>query len=71
MWGDQDGLIDRSEQEKLAARIPDASLVVYRGCGHSPHWERPERLAADLTAFITARVAEGGPRSEAARRDAA
>jgi non-heme chloroperoxidase len=61
MWGDQDGLIDRDTQDLLAGRIADAHLVVYRGCGHSPQWERPDRLAADLTAFITARVAEGVP----------
>lgn len=71
MWGDQDGMIDRSEQDKLAARIPEAHLVVYRGCGHSPHWERPDRVAADLTAFISARVAEGVPVRREARRNAA
>lgn len=71
MWGDQDGLVDRDTQDLLAARIADAHLVVYRGCGHSPHWERPDRLAADLTAFVTARIAEGMPGRSEAQRDAA
>jgi pimeloyl-ACP methyl ester carboxylesterase len=25
---------------------------VYPETGHSPHWERPERFAADLDAFM-------------------
>ena len=32
--------------------IPDARLVVYADTGHSPNWERPERVAADLEAFV-------------------
>ncbi|PWB58476.1 MAG: alpha/beta hydrolase [Bradyrhizobiaceae bacterium] len=59
MWGDQDGLADREIQERLASRIAGAKLVIYRGCGHSPQWERPDRIAADLAAFIAADVAEG------------
>jgi pimeloyl-ACP methyl ester carboxylesterase len=25
---------------------------VYRGVGHALHWERPERFAAELEAFV-------------------
>jgi pimeloyl-ACP methyl ester carboxylesterase len=25
--------------------------VVYQNAGHAPHWEEPERFAADLAAF--------------------
>jgi non-heme chloroperoxidase len=36
-----------------AAVIKQSRLIVYHGAGHSVHWEEPERLAADLTAFAT------------------
>jgi pimeloyl-ACP methyl ester carboxylesterase len=51
LWGDRDAFILRADQEALAAAIPGAELVVYEGVGHCPHWERPERTAADLAAF--------------------
>jgi pimeloyl-ACP methyl ester carboxylesterase len=52
VWGDRDALIPREWQDELASCIPDAELVVYEGVGHSPHWEEPERFAADLVVFV-------------------
>jgi len=52
VWGDRDAICPRSEQEALAAAIPGAQLVVYPDAGHAPHWEEPERFAADLVTFI-------------------
>jgi pimeloyl-ACP methyl ester carboxylesterase len=52
VWGAQDATCPRSEQEALAATIAGAQLVVYPASGHSPHWEDPERFAADLVAFV-------------------
>ena len=51
IWGDQDAIIPRRDQETLAAAIKGSQLVVYAGTGHTPHWEEPARLAADLVAF--------------------
>lgn len=51
VWGDQDGLVSRHEQEALLAAIAGSQPVVYRGAGHAAHWEEPERFAADLVAF--------------------
>jgi non-heme chloroperoxidase len=52
VWGDQDALfLRRSEQEILAANIPNSKLVVYPGAGHALHWEDPRRVAADLVNF--------------------
>jgi pimeloyl-ACP methyl ester carboxylesterase len=28
-----------------------AELATYHGVGHSPHWEKPEPVAADIAAF--------------------
>ncbi|MGH2618892.1 MAG: alpha/beta fold hydrolase [Thermomicrobiales bacterium] len=52
IWGDQDPLCPRDEQEALVAGIASARLVVYPDRGHNPHWEAPERFAADLVDFI-------------------
>jgi Predicted hydrolases or acyltransferases (alpha/beta hydrolase superfamily) len=51
VWGDQDSLCPCSAQESLRAAITGSRLVVYQGTGHAPHWEEPERFAADLVAF--------------------
>ena len=52
VWGDRDDFVPRSDQERLAARIPGSRLLVYRGAGHVVHWEAPERVAADITRFV-------------------
>lgn len=52
VWGDRDAMIPRGDQEAMAAAIPGARRAVYPGVGHSPHWEEPARVAADLAAFV-------------------
>jgi pimeloyl-ACP methyl ester carboxylesterase len=54
LWGDQDTILPRSDQEALAAAIPGSRLVVYAGAGHAFYWEEPDRVASDLVAFIEA-----------------
>jgi pimeloyl-ACP methyl ester carboxylesterase len=48
VWGDRDHLCPRASQDALVAAIPGARLSVYEGAGHAPHWEEPERFAAEL-----------------------
>jgi pimeloyl-ACP methyl ester carboxylesterase len=55
IWGDRDAISPRAEQDRLAEAIPGARLSVYEGTGHAVHWEEPERFAADVAAFVTAR----------------
>lgn len=57
VWGDQDRVpvSTRSAQDRLADAMREARLVVYEGAGHSPHWEHPQRFAADLEAFLRSR----------------
>jgi len=52
VWGDQDVIVSRSDQEALAAAVQDSQLAVYPGAGHSPHWEEPRRFASDLVDFV-------------------
>jgi non-heme chloroperoxidase len=52
LWGEQDPLFAREEQERLAAAIPDATFKVYPETGHAAHWERPEWVVRDLEAFM-------------------
>jgi pimeloyl-ACP methyl ester carboxylesterase len=40
------------EVERLAAAIHAARLIVYAETGHAVQWERPERVASDLNAFL-------------------
>lgn len=53
VWGDQDLFCSRKDQDVLTTTIKDAKLLIYSGTGHAPHWEEPERFAADLTTFVS------------------
>ncbi|HJQ60978.1 MAG TPA: alpha/beta hydrolase [Vineibacter sp.] len=61
LWGDRDAFSTRAEQARLATTIPDASLVEYPGVGHAPHWEQPQRTAADIAAFVDGVAATSTP----------
>ena len=52
IWGDQDGIFPRAEQDALAAAIPNATLSIYTETGHAPHWERPRDFARELEKFV-------------------
>jgi len=52
IWGEWERLVPQEEQDHLAVAIPGARVVVYPETGHSPNWERPEQVAADLDAFM-------------------
>jgi pimeloyl-ACP methyl ester carboxylesterase len=52
LWGAQDNLLPRSDQEALAARIAGAVLKVYPDVAHMVLWECPERVAEDAAAFL-------------------
>lgn len=52
VWGDQDAIVPRSDQETIATTIADSRLIVYPGAGHSLYCEEPVRFASDLAAFI-------------------
>ena len=52
VWGDHDAIVSRSEQEALRQGIGGARLRVFEDTGHAVHWERTERFAGELLAFL-------------------
>lgn len=52
VWGQDDAILSRAEQETMAAAIVGAQLLVYEGAGHAFYWEDPARVAADVAAFL-------------------
>lgn len=52
VWGDQDTIATRADQDELCSAIEGASLIVYSGAGHAPHWEEPARFGRDVLAFV-------------------
>lgn len=54
LWGAQDKLLPRADQETLAARIPGAVLKVYPDVAHLVLWECPDRVSEDINAFLRA-----------------
>jgi non-heme chloroperoxidase len=69
VWGDQDTILPRSDQEALAAAIPGSRLLVYPGAGHAFYWEDPGRVASDLAAFIAELEAKNHPSKPEGRSD--
>lgn len=62
LWGDRDGIVSRSEQERLRQGIHGSTLSVFEETGHAPHWEQPQRFADALVTFLgpARRAAQGG-----------
>lgn len=50
IWGDRDRLVFHRGARRLLAAVPSARLELFEGCGHSPHIERPDRVAELLLA---------------------
>lgn len=45
IWGDKDSIVTPEYGEGWRAAIPGAKLEIIPGCGHFPHWEKPEAFA--------------------------
>ena len=51
-WGDQDRVIPIAHAVEAAALLDGAVLTRFTACGHSPHWEQPERFVRALEEFL-------------------
>jgi 3-oxoadipate enol-lactonase len=70
LHGEQDAMCPLGNARLLAARIPDAELVVIPGAGHAFALERPRASAAALTDWLDRRgpIPAGRPRAGLAAR---
>jgi pimeloyl-ACP methyl ester carboxylesterase len=61
LWGERDRWIPPAHAHEFARRIPGAQSVMYAGLGHIPMEEAPQRVLADLRAFLTRGTTAAGP----------
>ena len=64
LWGTRDTVALRRDTDALVAATPGSRLIVYDGLGHALHWEDPSRVAADISAWLSASV---NPRTDSHR----
>lgn len=53
-WGAEDRIIPPQCAGQFQAAIPGAKLEIIEGCGHWPHYEKPDELADRVLQFIRA-----------------
>lgn len=52
VWGEEDTLSDRAEQERMAGAVTDAALVVVPEAGHLANVEDPDAVSAAIVQFL-------------------
>ncbi|MGH2783686.1 MAG: alpha/beta fold hydrolase [Actinomycetota bacterium] len=52
LWGEDDAILSREDQESMLAAIPGARLIRFPGLGHAFYLEDPERVAGAFAAFV-------------------
>jgi pimeloyl-ACP methyl ester carboxylesterase len=52
LWGSADGFFGAEAQALLKKALPSAASIDYEGTGHNIHWEIPQKMAADVAAFL-------------------
>lgn len=52
VWGEEDALSDRAEQDRMVDAVADARLVVVPGTGHLANVEDPEAVSSAIVQFL-------------------
>jgi pimeloyl-ACP methyl ester carboxylesterase len=52
VWGDDDKVVPVSAGRRYAKALPNAKLQIVKACGHCVDMEKPDELAALVTAFL-------------------
>jgi len=52
LHGDKDLVVDVAQSQHLAKAIPKSKRIVYKGCGHAPHWHDAKGVTEAIEAFI-------------------
>ncbi len=50
--GDKDAVVWHEQAEHFAKRMPKATLEIWRGCGHAPHWHDSEKLRESIKRHV-------------------
>ena len=53
LWGEQDPFIPVAFAKRLLTDIPGARIKVFPECGHMPQEEYPDRVARELSEFLS------------------
>lgn len=53
IWGSEDAILDRADQQVILDAVPGAELLTYQGAGHALYWERPDQVALDIGKFVS------------------
>lgn len=51
-WGSKDPIIPIRHGKNTVANSENVTLTIYKGCGHYPHLDAPERFSHDLMEFL-------------------
>jgi pimeloyl-ACP methyl ester carboxylesterase len=54
VWGEEDALSDRAEQDRMVGAVSDGRLVVVPATGHLANVEDPESVSAAIVRFLGA-----------------
>jgi pimeloyl-ACP methyl ester carboxylesterase len=52
LWGEQDQVFVKEDQDRLRAEIKDAQFISYPGAGHTVQWELPKEVATSIRNFV-------------------
>lgn len=52
VWGEEDAWLSNAHWRRLSQRLPRSKVIPLSACGHLPHIERPEAVAAALIPFF-------------------
>ena len=52
VWGEHDRVCNPRIGEQIAAAVPDARLVIIRGAGHNPMWEKQAAFDREVLGFL-------------------
>jgi pimeloyl-ACP methyl ester carboxylesterase len=52
VWGEHDRICNPRIGEQIAEAVPGARLVIIRGAGHNPMWEKPAAFDREVLGFL-------------------
>lgn len=52
LWGEQDKLVYASAAQSFSERLPHSKAIIYKGVGHIPMEEVPQKVANDIREFL-------------------